>query len=401
MDVFQDLMSSNLFQTLLTFLCGSMLYFVTNIITATKSGPPFNLRAQFSALFEKYKDVNASQNTIFPKWLFCFLGIMIPLLISISFIFNVGEVYQYTDYYKRAFGFFSDEIPYVLILFALVFLLSDSFFYTSFALLAILMCGSKMALMCLFIAVAAVVTIHSNMRRRLAVRFGSALGMAFICYVLAIFISLGLSKTWCGKTVKNMHKKAVEYIGIEIEDTSLKGHNSASTVKKLISNQLYKPIFQRVASSIGGAWMTLQGGFRGESYPSTRKDFADLMMAKNPWGINDKYGITWIDWWRMGVPQNAYTRFGSGYGYYGLGILMFFLAGVSFMAIANIVRGERGLNSSLSIFFLLTVFVNQTQPWISSGSFILFALGFCCAHIVVTYFVANLDTIKRHLKLLL
>ena len=130
--------------------------------------------------------------------------------------------------------------------------------------------------------------------------------------------------------------------------------------------------------------MTLEGGFRGARY-SSPEAFADLMIERDPWGMSEKYKLTWADWKKMGSPQNPYLRFGSRYGPWLLcGMVLGFLS-VGWLALANLSVGEAGPAAVFSLFFIVNILFNQTQPWLNGGSRILVALGFCAFHILTVW----------------
>ncbi|MBY3469295.1 hypothetical protein HFN80_35985 [Rhizobium laguerreae] len=43
-------------------------------------------------------------------WLVAFVGFIVAGLLAFSFLFDVGEVYSYSDFYKRAYWFFGDDV---------------------------------------------------------------------------------------------------------------------------------------------------------------------------------------------------------------------------------------------------------------------------------------------------
>jgi hypothetical protein len=173
------------------------------------------------------------------------------------------------------------------------------------------------------------------------------------------------------------------------------------SVTGCFAKQLRISGLQRYYSSVAGLWMTLEGGFPGPAYPATAKKFADLMMQKNPWGINDKYKLTYEDWLRMRAPQNPYLRFGSGYGPWLLGVLVLGFLVIGGMAAVNLAKGEIGPGTVFSTFFIVNVALNQTQSWLTSGSPILALLGFSFFHISRTWLRGmrvSADMVNRNIR---
>lgn len=128
--------------------------------------------------------------------------------------------------------------------------------------------------------------------------------------------------------------------------------------------------------------MTLQGGFAGSTYPGTAEKFADFIMQHNPFGMNEKFGWGWSDWQRAGAIQNAYLSIGSGYGLIGFILTTIFYFYTSIIGL-NCLRcnHDKSPLRALILFFIFLSFLNQTQPWIQSGSLVLFFSGLAATHI--------------------
>jgi hypothetical protein len=106
------------------------------------------------------------------------------------------------------------------------------------------------------------------------------------------------------------------------------------------------------------------------------------MTQANPWGVNDVFSIGWPLWERIGQVQNPYLRFGSGYGPLLLTALILLFSAVCYFGIRNLRAGEKSPEVAFTLFYIINVVFNQTQPWIASGSLILFSMGFCAGHIM-------------------
>ena len=141
----------------------------------------------------------------------------------------------------------------------------------------------------------------------------------------------------------------------------------------------------RYLSSIAGIWMASQGGFNRGRYPTRSFDFANLMMKKNPWGVNDKYGVTFKEWQKMGRPQSPYIGFAASYGFWILGALLLFFALIWIAGLQNIRGGETITGTVITVFFMVNVAFNHSQEWINSGNWVLILMGFCAFYILGTW----------------
>lgn len=384
------MLSSHLFQLFLTAGAGAVLYMVAALISALAFVKFKRPGARLPDLFE---DAESFQTSIFPIWFFRLLVLYITVLLSISFIFDVGEVYQYSTYYKRAFANLEDDIPIIISILAVVFLLSGSQFFLSLTLIASALAGGKMAIIALFLGLIAAIVLSPGRRRQLALMCAKGVGVALIGYFLAISVSNGLSKERDGENFRSGVVSFLQHQNVGLKDARkirrgksvLRGHGSCKTSKTCFDRHIKGAVFNRFVSSVGGFWMTLQGGYPGNRYPNTPEKFADLMVEANPFGINDRFDLSRKDWLKSPPPQNAYARFGAGYGYWGLGLLLVFVSAIALMAISNVRNGETGPPLSLTIGFFLITAVDQTQPWTVAPSRIMVGLGLCTTHIVVLY----------------
>ena len=79
-------------------------------------------------------------------WIFDVVGYLLALGIFISFLFNIGEVYPYRIFYKRAFFFFGDGITTILVLFFAYAVASEKKMLSIVTAGAIFMSGGKISL---------------------------------------------------------------------------------------------------------------------------------------------------------------------------------------------------------------------------------------------------------------
>jgi hypothetical protein len=325
-----------------------------------------------------------------------FLSYMIGFGIFFSFFFNMGEVYQYTPYYKRAFFIYGDSITTVLVVLFCYAVLSGKEALSYVTAASVLMSGGKISIALLFIFVFVLVKINGNRMRDGVIHFLKYVAVGILIYSGGLFLpgffgDIGFTKLM--RPAETVVKTAMSWRHHDdksAEEEHISKVQGAGACENLsvagcLAKQLRISGLQRYYSSLAGLWMTLEGGLPGPAYPATAKKFADLMMQKNPWGINDKYKLTYEDWLRMRAPQNPYLRFGSGYGPWLLGALLTGFLVVGGIAVANLAKGERGPGTVFTAFFIVNVTLNQTQSWLTSGSPILALLGFSFFHIGRTW----------------
>lgn len=338
-----------------------------------------------------------------------FLNVLAYLVsggILLSFLFNIGEIYSYSAYYKRAFFVFGDDITTILALFFCYAVLSQNRLLLAFTGSSIVMSGGKISLILLLMSLAIILFLRKEDRRSLLKLSAQYLGMAVLIYGASLIVSDVIERTGLAQYARIAYSSVESAVDKHVDlgggagdgnvtsGTNLygdrhrdglaatRGQGACSSLARCFESQIKAAVLQRYYSSLGGLWMTLQGGFRGERYPSNAAEFADLMVRANPWHINDRYGLTWLDWWKMGAPQNPYLRFGSGYGPWLLALAILGFAAIAVLAFMNLRRASSGPLLALSVFYLVNVTLNQTQSWLTSGSLVLAALGFCTAHVV-------------------
>ena len=236
---------------------------------------------------------------------------------------------------------------------------------------AIFLSGGKISIILLFLIFLVLVFTYKEKARYLFVNFSKYIVVSFGLFSALVFIS-GIGE-YIDTKKANLSKPAAS--------------NASSSILPRVGipkNIIKNPIMMRYYSCLAGLWMTLDGGYGGTRYISS-EGFAYLMMERNPWDINEKYGLTWDDWYEIGGPQNSYLRFGSAYG---PSILCLLLAGffcIGWLGLLNLSRGEDIGTAVFSIFFIVNIVFNQTQSWLQARSRILFFLGFCAAHILIVW----------------
>jgi hypothetical protein len=345
-----ELLSSNIVQIMLTFASGAILYF-------------FKVRI-----------------------IIVVATIAISLCIILSFVLDIGEVYVYSDIYRRAFFIFEDDIGTVISLGFLYAFATKRTALSLLALSAVFMSGGKASIILLLIMMVCYILIQrlpSERKQEFVLFFNLSFFAVSIYAVLIVFSSQLLEQS-------SMVKLRTQLIQLLDVTGSYSNHRAAClTLADCYENNVQSSIRQRYYSSVAGLWMTLEGGYSGKRYPGSSEKFADLMMMSNPWGINDKYGLTWSDWKSMGHVQNPYMSFGSGYGLWLLLILIGTFACIGYFALRNLLAGASDVGAMFSIYFIVIVTVNQTQSWLMSGSMILMLLGLCTAHNIICWLLSN------------
>lgn len=356
------ILHSNLVQLFLTFFCGILLY----------------------VLFHFYKSI------------FNFIGYLLSFGILLSFLFNIGEVYPYSYFYKRAFFFFGDQITTIIVLFFCYSVLRNDRYLSIFTALAIFLSGGKASIIFLFIIILLLIFANHRHNEKSTYHFGSYLLIGFCLYFVCLFTSHTLEHMSSSNAIRDfIQSKVYSSLNVDTQEQNAKneilknrlsfGTGACATLSKCIDTQIVKPALERYYSTLGGLWMTIQGGYSGKHYPNSPSKFANLMLKKNPWKINDRYGLNFIDWRRIGAPQNPYLRFGSAYGPLLLCVLIICLLFMAFIGIKIIVTNENEPTLVFTVFYVVMVIFNQTQSWLTSGSLLLIFIGFCFFHIFLKW----------------
>ncbi len=344
----ESIASSNAAQIATTFLVGGVLYIV-------------------------FRNVNV---------ILLVIGLFISIMIMISFILEIGEYYSYSYFYKRSFYLFGDSITTAMIPIFLWGALSRRRILSIITASAIVLSGGKIGIILLIFSII-MLSIFIKYDRKYHI--SSALIYIYISVPIYFsFIMLSHAVDFVGDNfyfLDSVRAVLSSPLGLEKfsdpPDYSLKGAAACSSVLRCFQTQIEAAFLQRLYSSIAGSWMTLQGGFPGELYPATSAEFADMMIKMNPWGMNDMFSIDWHYWKKIGSVQNPYLRIGSGYGLIPLGGVLLLLSSICFCAFRNLKTGEETANMAFTCFYVVNFLFNQTQPWLTSGSPILVAMGFC------------------------
>ena len=360
--IFYTLKESNLFQLLVTLAAGCCSYIVCFLLIWLISK-----RIQFFQLNKKLIE----QSLLF---FLLIIGLIIMGIFQMCFIFDLGETYNYSKWYKRSFGPFGDGFPFAILLLSSFgfFLKSNALIVVAFA--VIMLSGGRMIIAVSLLQML-LFYIYSSVRPSRGVMLSFILVPVFI-YILTLIIS--------NQITESFKEKVSRYVNSELYfiSNNLAGRGACQTFEKGIKTQLLNPLNQRFITFVGGLWMTIKGGYPGNLYPNTSEKFADFMIAENPFAINDFLGLNWADWYRCGQVQNAYLNVGSGYGPLGLSLTIFFYFYTSFVGCRQLKNHlDQTPFRSLTVFFIFLSFFNQTQPWIQSGSLMLFLSGVAAAHI--------------------
>ena len=304
--------------------------------------------------------------------------------IMISYVFNMGEVYVYTNTYKRAFFYYSDDVTTVLtLLFCWAYLLSY-FTLSVFILLAIFLSGGKVA----FILLSLMLIIHILREVEHREKLIKKLGVIFLCSTLIFLCFISIAKTVHECNWDTALKFYLEET-FKMKSPKVQGAGACNDKQEIhcFITQSTTAIEQRYYSSLAGIWMISQGGFSGATFPGSPEKFAALMMRNNPWGINDRYNIGKQDWIEMGGVQSPYIAFGAGYGLYMLLVLVAFFLILLIVSIQCLRYRKVGkLDGVFIVFFCVITIFNQTQSWLQSYSYILISLGASTFFICRTYF---------------
>ena len=356
-------MESNLLQILLTFFMGVSVYLISSVVLT-------------KLLVCK---VDGEDVCIYIEKLIQIIIWLVMILLTsiyiIYFLFDLGEAYQYSLFYKRNFGPFGDGFPFLIILPVCYALFNRSILLMLISILPIFISGSKITIIALM-----VVLVLSRKAALSPFPLRKLIGVAVGAWML-YFLLLITSNLLVTNDFKRKFQESVQILssGI-ITKNSRQGADACVEYDRCFKTQLLQPIKQRFITSVAGVWMTAQGGFPGKLYPTGRERFAGFMMDNNPYGVNKIFGLTFVDWYRAGAIQNAFLRLGSGYGRLPLFIVIgscsiFCLVGFKQLKNRQLNNGAK----SLILFFLILFLVNHTQPWIQSGSPFLFLFGIAVA----------------------
>jgi hypothetical protein len=288
-------------------------------------------------------------------WLVAFVGFIVAGLLAFSFLFDVGEVYSYSDFYKRAYWFFGDDVTTCLTAVYIWSLLSRRPKLGCAVATAILLSGGRIGIILMIIQIGLLYFRPNLNYRGLFTTVSVTIGAAVSLYFSSVLISptmisvgnevayqLGSSEPWFQKTTNG---------------ADCRGDNC-------FENKVKRPFRIRVYGAAAGLWMTLDGGYPGSRFPNTPEKLADLMTQANPWGINDRFGITSL------------------------------LCVVGFR---NLIAQPGEPSSAFVIFFGVNAIFNQTQAWLLPGP-VLFVMALCGTHIVLQPYLTGRWSDSRSLN---
>ena len=308
------------------------------------------------------------------------IGFATSALLTASFLLDIGEVYNYSSYYKRAFWYFGDDVTTWLGAIFVWAVLSRQRVLSLALAMGILFTGTKISLGVVAIELAALWLFGIAGRKWLAIDVGKAFGMAGAIYLILVAFSPGVITIANGVTGASIVGASIATEDRAVFERTNRGSSACAGLECLYAH-LQRPLEDRFYSSVGGLWMASQGGFAGDRFPNSNVQFADLMMETNPWGINDRFGITHERWLRIGGVQTSYLQFGAGYGIVLMSVMLLAIGVVSVIGVRNIMDGERGPFVGFTLFFMANAVVNITQPWLNPGP-VLLLMGFCGTHIL-------------------
>lgn len=307
------------------------------------------------------------------------LSLGVVAMIGVSALLDVGEVYSYSDYYKRAYWYFGDDVTtWLAPLFFICVLTRHHTLSVGLASAAVLS-GGRIALLLLLIQTVIIVCVY----RLHGCRVGRSILFSLLGGIMTYFVVVGTSP----HAISAANSLIVEF---DLEDEippfaqTRRGYSDCRTAD-CFEKKVKRPLRMRALSAVAGLWMTLEGGFPGSRFPNTPEKFADLIVKANPWGVNDRYGVTREEWMRIGTVQSPYVGFGAGYGPALLALAMGFIGAVCLVGLWLLSVRPPDPWMAFTVFFIVNAIFNQTQAWLQPGP-VLFAMGLCGTHILWQYF---------------
>jgi hypothetical protein len=325
------------------------------------------------------------------------LAYSVVFFISASFIFDIGEVYSYSPWYKRAFWYFGDDVTtWIVPLFFFAALRRWRILSTGLA-GAAFMSGGRIGLLLLIVQAAITIWLY-----RKAARTSYPQLMLPLVAGLAIYFGTLTLSPLAIDAANSVHQLVTQGslrsgTGTPFFAPTTLGTGSC-TNSNCFQTKVKRPLRIRALSASAGLWMTLQGGFPGDLYPNTPEKFSDLIWRANPWGINERFEVSREEWAQIGAVQTPYLQFGSGYGPLLLAVVMGFIAAVCLAGIYSVRRAMPNACCSLTLFFIINAIVNQTQAWLIPGP-VLFAMGLCGSYILWEFVrFRGTPTDARHIR---
>ncbi|WP_102022010.1 hypothetical protein [Rhizobium sp. TH135] len=298
---------------------------------------------------------------------------------SFSASLDVGEVYSYSEYYKRAFWYFGDDLTTWLAPLYLFSVLRRQRLLAIGLAGAAFLSGGRIGL--ILVAIQALFIIGSW--RREQSRIAPSIGLSLIGGVIVYFVVVSTSS----HAIRAANSAILHFnleSSISLFEPTRRGFSDCR-IANCFDRKVKRPFRMRTLSAVAGLWMTLEGGFPGSRYPDTPEKFAELIVKANPWGVNDRYGVTREEWMRIGTVQSPYVGFGAGYGPALLALAMGFIGAVCLVGLWVLSVRPPDAWTPLTVFFIVNAIFNQTQAWLQPGP-VLFAMGLCGTHILWQYF---------------
>lgn len=312
----------------------------------------------------------------------------VAVLVIFSALLDVGEVYSYSDYYKRAFWYFGDDLTTWISPLFLVFVLLRRHLLSVVMVGAAFLSGGRIGLLLICIQTILVIWVY----RRQASTVGRSMCLAFLGG-FALYIVVVSSSPYAIRSANSLILTFNLQERISLFEPTRRGFSDCR-LGTCFEKKIKRPFRTRLLSSAAGLWMTLEGGFPGSRYPNSAEKFADLMSDANPWGINDRYGVSRDEWMRIGTIQSPYVGFGAGYGPIRLALVMGFIGAVCLVGMWNLKTLAPDPLVAFTAFFVVNSIFNQTQAWLLPGP-VLFAMGLCGTHILWQYFSFG-ATVRHH-----
>lgn len=300
-------------------------------------------------------------------------------LVMFSALLDVGEVYSYSDYYKRAYWYFGDDLTTWLAPLFFICLLTRHRVLSVGVASAAFLSGGRVALV-LFVIQAVIIVCVYRLRGQ---RVGRSILLSLAGGLAIYFAVVGTSPY----AISAANSLIVQFnLPDEIPPfaQTRRGYSDCRTAD-CFEKKVKRPLRMRALSAVAGLWMTLEGGFPGSRFPNTPEKFADLIVKANPWGVNDRYGVTREEWMRIGTVQSPYVGFGAGYGPALLALAMGFIGAVCLVGLWLLSVRPPDPWMAFTVFFIVNAIFNQTQAWLQPGP-VLFAMGLCGTHILWQYF---------------
>lgn len=319
----------------------------------------------------------AAQGTI--DRLILAVGSIIAALIVLSFTLGVGEVYQYEEYYRRAFFIFGDEVATLLTFFCLLALATKRLALLILFTTALAMTGGKTAIALYLIACTGLFWLYPAVR---------PVGIRHFILALLLAAPLYFSCSAIGNIpqVRELGQEIAALIetttSVSVPPSRVADFANCQGVECLIQ-QAHDALRGRYISAVAGLWMTSNTALFAGNYPTTRDQFAALMMRHNPYGMNEHFHMTYDSWHWLGMPQNPYIHIGSAYGWGGLLALVFAVSLCGVYAVRALALAPTEAQAVYPLFYLTVALCNQTQIFFTPGSSILVAFAACGAYSLV------------------